>query len=83
MRSVAAALGLLIIGALPALADRPLTEVERTKLAEALKVQGCTGGTMEFDDGHFEVDDAACADGKVYDFHFDQAFAVTRKELDD
>jgi hypothetical protein len=83
MRPIVIALGLVIIGAAPALADRPLTEVERTKLAEALKAQGCTGGRMEFDDGHFEVDDAKCADGKVYDFHFDQAFAVTRKELDD
>jgi hypothetical protein len=82
MRRTLIGLGLAIAWASPALADRPLTEDERTKLVDALKAQGCTGGKMEFDDGRFEVDDATCADGKTYDFHFDQSFAVTKKELD-
>jgi hypothetical protein len=48
-----------------------------------LQAEGCTGGSMEFDDGKFEVDDARCADGKTYDFDFDASFKVVKKERDD
>ncbi|MBX9590993.1 MAG: PepSY domain-containing protein [Hyphomonadaceae bacterium] len=66
-----------------ALADRPLTEPERTQLTAALQAQSCSGGTMEFDDGKFEVSNARCADGKTYDLEFDAAFKLIKKELDD
>jgi hypothetical protein len=66
-----------------ALADRPVTDQERTQLVAALQAEGCTGGSMEFDDGKFEVDDVRCADGKTYDFDFDTSFKVVKKELDD
>jgi hypothetical protein len=66
-----------------ALADRPVTDQERTQLVAALQAQGCAGGSMEFDDGKFEVDDARCADGKQYDLDFDTAFKLIKKDLDD
>jgi hypothetical protein len=46
------------MAATPALADRPLTEEEKVKLQSAVSVQGCSGGKLEFDDGHYEADDA-------------------------
>ncbi len=66
-----------------ALADRPVTDQERTQLVAAVQAQGCTGGSMEFDDGKFEVDDARCADGKKYDLEFDAAFKLIKKDVDD
>ena len=65
-----------------ALADRPVTDQERTQLVAAMQAQGCTGGKMEFDDGKFEVDDAKCSDGKTYDLKFDGAFKLIKKELE-
>ena len=39
---------------------------------------------MEFDDdGHYEVDDVRCSDGRKYDLEFDTAFKLTKKKLDD
>lgn len=66
-----------------ALADRPVTDQERTQLAAALQAQGCSGRKMEFDDGKFEVDDARCADGKKYDLDFDASFKMVKKDQDD
>jgi hypothetical protein len=63
--------------------DRPLTDDERTKLTAAMKADGCSGGSMEMDDGIFEVDDASCADGRRYDLRFDQSFKLIHKEVDD
>ena len=42
-----------------AIADRPVTQQESEQLEAALKEQGCSGGKMEFDDGKFDVDNAA------------------------
>lgn len=64
-------------------ADRPLTDDERTKLLAAMQAEGCSGGQMEFDDGHYEVDDASCADGRKYDLKFDASFKLVEKNLDD
>ena len=64
-------------------ADRPLTDQEKASLGQALAAQGCSGGEMKFDDGNFEVDDATCADGKKYEFVFDQSFKIIKKEEDD
>jgi hypothetical protein len=82
MRATIIGLSLAFLATTPALAGRPVTDQERTKLEDALKAQGCSGGKMEFDDGKFEVDDATCADGKKYDLDFDKAFALTKKKLD-
>ena len=78
------AIPVLMALAVPAKADRPLTEAERAKVMEAVKAQGCSGGKMEFDedDRQFEVDDAVCADGKKYDLKFDADFKFVRKNLD-
>jgi hypothetical protein len=66
----------------PALADRPVTDDERAKLEAALTAQGCTGGRLEFDDGAFEVDDAQCNDGRIYDLKFDRLFKLVEKKLE-
>ena len=67
---------------LPARADRPVTEDERVKLTAAVAAQGCSGGKLEFDDGKFEVDDAKCGDGKVYDLDFDASYKMIKKKLE-
>jgi hypothetical protein len=82
-RIIILAAGVLVLTAGIALADRPVTEQERAHLVQAIASQGCSGGKLEFDDGKFEVDDATCADGKKYDLHFDQAFNLLKKKLDD
>jgi hypothetical protein len=70
--------------AFPALADRAVTEDERTKLVAAVQAEGCSGGKFEMDedDQQFEVDDAVCADGKKYDLKFDLQMKLIRKNLD-
>jgi len=74
----------LTISALPALADRQVTEDEHAKLVAAVQAEGCSGGKFEIDedDQQFEVDDAACADGKKYDLKFDMQMRLKRKNLD-
>ena len=76
--------------AFPALAkDRPVNDQERTKLMEAVKAAGCTGGEMEFDDdkatahpaGKFEVDNAMCGNQK-HDLVFDTDFKLLSKKPD-
>ena len=84
IRIIAPTLALAVgLAAGAALADRPVTDQERTQLLAAMKAEGCTGGDMEFDDGRFEVDDARCADGREYDLEFDTAFKLVKKDLDD
>ena len=79
MRAFAPVLVLALgLAAGSALADRPVTEQERTQLIAALQAQGCSGGEMEYDDGKFEVDDARCADGKTYDLDFDTSFKLVK-----
>jgi hypothetical protein len=74
----------LVALAVPAKADRPLTEAERARVMQAVQAQGCSGGKMEYDedDRQFEVDDAVCADGKKYDLKFNAEFQFIRKNLD-
>jgi hypothetical protein len=74
----------LFLTALPALADRQVTEEERAKLVAAVQAEGCSGGKFEMDedDQQFEVDDAVCADGKKYDLKFDMQMKLKRKNLD-
>jgi Fe-S cluster assembly iron-binding protein IscA len=77
-------IAVLAVSTLPALADRQVTEDERTKLVAAVQAEGCSGGKLEFDDDdqQFEVDDAVCADGKKYDLKFDPQMKLKRKNLD-
>ena len=77
-------IGILAVSVLPALADREVTEDERTKLVAAAQAEGCSGGKFEFDedDQEFEVNDAACADGKKYELKFDTQMRLKKKELD-
>jgi hypothetical protein len=87
MRSqLLATAALVLVAAGPALArDRPVTDLERPKLAAAVAAEGCSGGRAEFDidDDRYEVDDAICSDGRRYDLEFDTAFRLTSKELED
>ena len=77
-------IAVLAVSALPALADRQVTEDERAKLVAAVQSEGCSGGKLEMDedDQQFEVDDAVCADGKKYDLKFDTQMRLKRKNLD-
>ena len=79
-----ASMAILALSALPALADRQVTEDERAKLSAAVQAEGCSGGKFEMDedDQQFEVDDAVCADGKKYDLKFDMQMRLKRKNLD-
>jgi hypothetical protein len=63
--------------------SRTLTDQERSKIAEALAAQGCSGGKLKFDDGEFEVDGAACEGGKLYDLKFDPSFRLLAKEREE
>jgi hypothetical protein len=70
-----AAAALIMFASTPTLADdRPVTDDERAKLVAAVAAEGCSGGEMEFNDGHYEVDDAKCSDGREYELKFDSAF---------
>jgi hypothetical protein len=71
---------LVLVGA-PALAGRAVTDDERAKLVSAISAQGCSGGKMEFDDGRYEVDNARCNDGKIYDLDFNR-FELLKKKVE-
>jgi hypothetical protein len=79
--SYIALLSVLGFLAAPALADRKLTNSEKSSLRSALKDMGCRGGKMEFDDGKYEVDDAMCRNGR-YDLSFDKNFRLTEKQFE-
>jgi hypothetical protein len=78
-------LGGAVLLASPTLAaDRQLKADEQAKVDAAVKAQGCSGGKMQFDvdDKEFEVDNAKCADGKIYDLNFDPSFKLIKKDLE-
>ena len=50
MRTFLISVALPAIVAIPAKADRPVTDAEHARLADALTAQGCTGGKMEWDE---------------------------------
>jgi hypothetical protein len=74
-------IGILALSVWPALADRQVTQDERSKLVAAVQAEGCSGGKFEFDedDQEFEVDDAVCADGQKYDLKFDAQMKLKSK----
>ena len=53
-----------------------------SRSAPAISAQGCSGGKMEFDDGKYEVDNARCNDGKIYDLDFNPSFELIKKKLE-
>ncbi len=67
-----------------ALADRPPTPEERTKLEKVLRDEGFTRwGGIEFEDnGKWEVDDAIGSDGRQYDLKLDQSFKIIERKPD-
>ena len=85
MRTLVVAAAFLAVVAMPAKADRPVTEAERARLIPAVAAHGCTGGKMEWDedDREFEVDDARCNDGRKYDLKFHADYTLKSKKLDD
>jgi hypothetical protein len=83
MRRLLLVLGIFLLAAAYARADRAVTEDERAKLMSAVAAEGCSGGKLSFDDGKFEVEDAKCSDGKSYDLTFDSSFNLIEKEVED
>ena len=81
MRVLALVCAIVMALATPAFAERPVTAEEREKLVAALAALGCTGGEMEFDDEAFVVEEAACNDGKSYNFEFDAEFKMLFREV--
>lgn len=61
-------------------ADRPVNDAETAKLVSALTDQGCHGGKLSRDDDAYEVDNAVCADGNVYDLEFGLDYQMIHKE---
>jgi hypothetical protein len=84
MRALLISAALLAMVTIPAKADRPVTDVERAKLTDAVAAQGCTGGKMEWDDSdrEFEVEDAMCG-GQKYELKFDAEYLFRGKKIDD
>ena len=84
MRTLLASVAVLVAIAVPARADRPVTDAERTRLVAAVAAQGCSGGKMEWDEGdrEFEVDDVRCS-GRKYDLKFRADYSLKSKKLDD
>ena len=87
MRFLLATIALILLST-PAYADRPVTPTERTAIEKALTEIGCTGGKYEAekDDGileGYEVDNARCADGALYDIDLDVNFNITDKDKED
>jgi FlaG/FlaF family flagellin (archaellin) len=83
MRSVPVILGALaLVAAVPAQADRQVTDDERAKLVDAVSAERCSGGEMEFDGTKFEVE-AQCNDGQRYDLEFDASYRLITKKLED
>lgn len=72
MRTIVLALAAALVAlpqfAAPALADRPPTAGERAHLTKVLRAHGFVKwGSIEKDDGVWEVDNAVTRSGKVYD----------------
>lgn len=62
--------------------DRDVTVPERAAVEAAIAAEGCSGGTIKFDqdDREFEVEGTKCADGQFYEIELDEAYKVIEKE---
>jgi len=65
-----------------ALADRPVSQEEKSAIQHVLAAEGCVGGKMEFDtdDDKFEIDKTTCSDGAQWDYDLDSSYKVIKKE---
>ncbi len=81
-RLVLATGAFIMLWAVPAIADRALTGAEHGKLVAAMAAEGCSGGFMKVDDGIFEVDNAKCSDGHIYDLKFDPSYRLIDKDME-
>jgi hypothetical protein len=81
MRTPIVSLAVLTVIAIPAGADRPVADAERTKLVAAVAAAGCSGGKMDWDAGdrEFEVDDAQC-EGRRYDLKFSADYTLKSRK---
>ncbi len=72
----------LLFAASSALADRPATPEEMSRVTEALAAIGCTAYDVEWDedDARFEVDDARCGDHGRFDFELDRTYTIVDGE---
>lgn len=80
MRPVIQSFAILLAATGVAAADRPVNDAEKAKLVSALTDQGCHGGELSRDDDEYEVDNAVCADGHVYDLKFGLDFKLLHQE---
>ncbi|MFS8038766.1 PepSY domain-containing protein [Xanthobacter sp. AM11] len=76
------AAGFVVFCAIPAFADRPVTDEEQAKLTALLAAQGCQGGRYYVDDGIFEIDNATCADNHKYDFKYSPDYKMLDKDFE-
>jgi hypothetical protein len=67
-----------------ALADRPPTPEERSKIENVLRSEGFTHwGLIELDDGLWDVDDAYAPDGRKYDLKLrPDTLAIVKRDPD-
>ena len=75
-----AAIVLAILTAGPAMADRLPTNSERASVSSTLRANGFVSwGTIERDDGRWEVDNARLGNGHVYDVDIKNGRIVRRE----
>lgn len=70
---------LLVISAATAIAAAAPSADEMAKIEASLKAWGCTATAAEVENegsGLYEMEDAKCADGKVYDIRLNKDFSV-------
>ena len=82
MRTPLLSLALFVLMSFPALADRPVTEAERSKIDAALAAIDCSATDLEFDagDNRYEVEDAICGSESGFDFELNTAFEIVDGE---
>ncbi len=76
-------LAFLIAVAVPAKADRPVTDDERVRLQRAVEAERCTADGMEYDDEDRAFEVNATCEGRKFELKFNSEFRLIRKELDD
>jgi hypothetical protein len=67
-----------------ALADRAPDAEESAIISDTLLSEGYSSwSSIEWEDGHWEVDDAVAQDGEKHDLKLDQSFAIISTDNDD
>jgi uncharacterized protein YceK len=74
---------LLVLAGCSKLRGEPASLEDITKVVDALRTAGCTAvREIDVDSDGYEVEGAACEDGKSYGIKFDKKFAVVSKRKD-